>query len=119
MERSCCVMPAPRRDIFASRLWSLQTRFNGDGEVSLATESDLLINVELALFDTRSFCLPKKVTVSWACPYSSRRRRKLGPVQQLRFQNRRPPKTLGLVLKTPVLPNLDAIWQAWFRNRSC
>ena len=32
-----------------------------------------------------------------------------GPVRQLRFRNRRPP-----VSKSPVLPNLDAIWRGGF-----
>jgi hypothetical protein len=39
-----------RCDIDASRFWGLQTRSNGDSEVSCAPELDLLVDVGLTFF---------------------------------------------------------------------
>ncbi len=40
----------PRLDIDASRFWSLETRLNGDSEVSCAPESDPLVDFDLRFF---------------------------------------------------------------------
>jgi hypothetical protein len=50
MEHLCCVVPVSWRDIDASRFWSLQTRLNGDSEVSCAPESYPLVDVGLQFF---------------------------------------------------------------------
>jgi hypothetical protein len=50
MEHLCCAVPVSWRDIDASRFWSLQTRLNGDSEVSCAPESYPLVDVGLQFF---------------------------------------------------------------------
>src|SRR6266849_10738020 len=48
--RLCCGLPGPRLDIDASRFWGLETRLNGDSEVSCAPESDPLVDFGLKFF---------------------------------------------------------------------